>query len=492
MAESVLIIGAGIAGLATGCYAQMNGYRSQIFEMHAIPGGVCTAWKRKGYTFDGCIHHLAGSKPSSRLYHVWQELGAMPRPMFYPEELVSVKAPDGQRVTLYYDPDRLEDHLKAIAPADASAVNVYTQAIRAFAAVDLMDGSVATTRDYLKLLPNLPHLLKWFKMPMSGLGQHFRTPFLSRAMPFTQYNALDTPVALHLNMLQQCSVQNYGWPVGGSLKFAQDIADRYQALGGAIHYRARVVKILVEDDRAVGVCLSDGTEHRADVVVSTAYGHTTIFEMLDAQYTGKAIRSYYNRPVDLIEMGLLVSLGVNRDLSSEPHALVLLLEEPTQIADRVRDRLALELCSHDPSLAPTGKGVLRVFLKTSYRYWKDLSQDRKHYREVKQCVTEIVIDLLAARFPGLKQQVEVIDVATPVTTERYTGNAHSFRVSFAQLILGMITGNGLSKTLPGLKNFYMAGQWAGAPGLPQVVGMGRNVVRTLCKREGKPFVIVHC
>ena len=105
-----LVIGAGIAGLTTGCYAQMNGYRSQIFEMDTLPGGVCTAWKRKGYTFDGCIHHLAGSKPSSKLYRVWQELGAMPRPMLYPEELVSVKAPDGQRVTLYYDPDRLEDH----------------------------------------------------------------------------------------------------------------------------------------------------------------------------------------------------------------------------------------------------------------------------------------------------------------------------------------------------------------------------------------------
>ena len=491
MAESVLVIGAGIAGLATGCYAQMNGYRSQIFEMHAIPGGVCTVWKRKGYTFDGCIHHLAGSKPSSKLYRVWQELGAMPRPMLYPEELVSVEAPDGQQVTLYYDPDRLEDHLKAIAPADASAIDVYTRAIREFAAVDLMDGPVATTLDYLKLLPNLPHLLKWFRIPMSGLGQHFCTPFLSRAMPFTQYNALDTPVALHLNMLQQCSVQNYGWPAGGSLKFAQDIADRYRALGGAIHYRARVAKILVEDDRAVGVRLADGTEHRADVVVSTAYGHTTIFEMLDAQYTSKAIRSYYNRPTDLVGMGVLVYLGVNRDLSSEPHALVLLLEEPTQIADQVRDRLALDLCSHDSSLAPTGKGVLRVFLETSYRYWKDLSQDPERYREVKQRVAEIVTDLLATRFPGLKQQVEVIDVATPVTTERYTGNAHSFQVSFAQLTLGMVTGNGLSKTLPGLKNFYMAGQWAGTPGLPQVAGMGRDVVRTLCKREGKPFVTVH-
>ncbi len=42
--KTIAIIGAGIAGLSAGCYAQMNGYRAKIFEMHTTPGGVCTAW----------------------------------------------------------------------------------------------------------------------------------------------------------------------------------------------------------------------------------------------------------------------------------------------------------------------------------------------------------------------------------------------------------------------------------------------------------------
>lgn len=61
MSDDILIIGAGIAGLATGCYAQMNGYQVRILEAHNLPGGLCTAWRRQGYTFDGCIHHLGGS-----------------------------------------------------------------------------------------------------------------------------------------------------------------------------------------------------------------------------------------------------------------------------------------------------------------------------------------------------------------------------------------------------------------------------------------------
>ena len=78
MEKSVIIIGGGIAGLATGCYAQMNGYHTQIFEMGDKPGGLCTAWERKGYTIDGCLHWLLGSAPSSSFHHYWQELGMVP------------------------------------------------------------------------------------------------------------------------------------------------------------------------------------------------------------------------------------------------------------------------------------------------------------------------------------------------------------------------------------------------------------------------------
>lgn len=41
--KKVAIIGAGIAGLSTGCYPEMNGYDTEIFEAHSLPGGLCTA-----------------------------------------------------------------------------------------------------------------------------------------------------------------------------------------------------------------------------------------------------------------------------------------------------------------------------------------------------------------------------------------------------------------------------------------------------------------
>jgi len=44
--NSIIIIGAGFAGLSAGIYAQMNGYKSQIFEMHdKLGGGRCYTGK---------------------------------------------------------------------------------------------------------------------------------------------------------------------------------------------------------------------------------------------------------------------------------------------------------------------------------------------------------------------------------------------------------------------------------------------------------------
>ena len=485
--KTMIIIGGGIAGLATGCFAQMNGYRTRIFEMHSLPGGQCTAWKRKGYTFDGCIHHLAGCTPRSRLYPLWQELGAVPRPILHPADLVRVEDAAGKAFTLYADIDRLEQHMNHLSPADAGVTQEYTRAARQFTRFDLMDLAIATRSDLPHMLPNLLVALKWFGASLAHFATRFADPFLRRAFPLVQYGNPDLPMALHLNILAGCHTGEHGWPARGSLEFARSIARRYHDLGGEIHYQARVVKILVDDDRAAGVRLAGGREHRAGTVVSTIYGPTTIFGLLDGQYANKQIRAHYATPADQIEMGVHVSLGVARDLSPEAHAIVLLLEHPVKLAGQLRDRLDLSLFGFDPSMAPPGKGVLKVELPASYTYWQELYQDRTRYREEKQRLAETVIDLLEPRFPGLRHQVEVIDVATPMTTERYTGNAHGFENSLGQIMRSMLPGGGLSRTLPGLKNFYMVGQWAGTPGLPNVSGMARSVVRSICRQDGRAF-----
>ena len=101
-----------------------------------------------------------------------------------------------------------------------------------------------------------------------------------------------------------------GWPKYGSLEFSRRIEKRFLELGGEIHYRSPVEKILVRNNQAVGVILTDGSENFADVVISAADEHSTIYKMLGREYTNDFIDSYYQsyeeeQPFGLIYLGLI-------------------------------------------------------------------------------------------------------------------------------------------------------------------------------------------
>jgi len=475
----IAIIGAGIGGLAAGCTAQRLGFRSQILEAHALPGGLCTAWTRNGFTFDGCIHHLAGCRPGTHLHQIWEELGAMPREVLFPEDLTQVESPDGKAVTIFTDLDRLSEDLLRRFPNDRRPIERYLRAVRRMRHRDLLEATAAGPSELVRFLPALPTILQSARQTMRQAAEAFRDPFLRRAFPSLQYDWPDTPLLLHLNILAQSADGNYGIPAGGSLEFARSIADRYRELGGEIRYRARVAAILTEQGRATGVRLSDGETIEADAVISNAFAHTTIFGLLEGRFVDDRIRSSFQTREETATMGIHVSLGVARDLSGEPHSLVLLLDPPVPIADRSHDRVAVELYHYDPRLAPPGKSVVKVLLNTSYPFWEALSVNRSRYEDAKARTGDAVIETLERRFPGLRGEIEAIDVATPLTTERYTGNGQGFSMG-AGVPLSMLFARPMR--LPGLRRFYLVGQSAGGAGIPGCAAMGRNAVRAL-RRE---------
>jgi phytoene desaturase len=70
--KTVVIIGGGVAGLSAGIYSAMNGFNTEILEMHSVAGGQCTAWDRKGFRFDYCLHWLVGTSKDA-FYDIWRE-----------------------------------------------------------------------------------------------------------------------------------------------------------------------------------------------------------------------------------------------------------------------------------------------------------------------------------------------------------------------------------------------------------------------------------
>jgi phytoene dehydrogenase-like protein len=276
-----------------------------------------------------------------------------------------------------------------------------------------------------------------------------------------------------------------GYPIGGSLEFARGIEKRFLDLGGEIRYRARVQKILTESGRAVGVRLADGSEHRADMVISAADGHATIFEMLEGKYLSDEIRGYYDR---LPKFGALiqVSLGIARDLSAEPAFTLNLAEKPMEVAGEKIEVMPVHIYSYDPTLAPPGKSVVVARFFGDYRRWKELKKNPEAYEAEKQKLGDFMIGYMESRYPGISEQVEMVDVATPTTFERYTGNwegsMEGWLLTTKSLMMKM------KRTLPGLQNFYMIGQWVvPGGGLPTGAMTGREAIQVLCHHDGKEF-----
>jgi phytoene dehydrogenase-like protein len=210
--------------------------------------------------------------------------------------------------------------------------------------------------------------------------------------------------------------------------------------------------------------------------------------MLDGRYVDDRIRAYYDAAPDAVEMSLSVSLGVARDMTGEPHALTLFLEQPVTVMGQPHDRLDVEIFNFDPALAPAGKTSLKVLFKASYAFWQALRVDRARYDEEKHRIAETVVAQLDGRFPGLAQQVEAVDVATPLTIERFTGNWRGLQAwtPAGQAISAAM--KGFTRTLPGLEDFYMAGQWGEAMiGISTAAISGRNLVERLCRQDGKRF-----
>ncbi len=498
MEKHILIIGAGIAGLAAGCYARMNGYRATLLEMHNLPGGLCTAWERKGYIFDGCIHYLFGSGEGQPFHEMWRELGAVQnRPMIHHEEYQRIT--DGEHtLTVFTDPDRLQAHMCEISPADSRQITKFCDGIRKFTRFD-MSAMYRVPKAMMKglewaqlgkaMLPYLMPMLEWGRLSAGEFAARLKHPFLRRAVA-QMFSWDEAPMMMGMSLLAYMHTDNAGFPRGASLAFAQAIEKRFLDLGGEIRYNTQVEKILVENGRAAALRLYNDEILPADLIISACDGRGTIFDMLGGEFTDRRIRRMYDGHLPIHSM-MQISLGVNADLSSEPHWVTHLLEQPVLIAGEPRSEIGIKHYCFDPSLAPQGKSVIEVIARTHYPYWQRI-YGRRIYDEEQRQVSSILLEHLEGWHPGICAKIEVVDEATPLSYERYTGNWMGSTCGWLMTkdTMPMLI-QGVPKTLPGLKNFYMAGQWVEPGGsVPLAAASGKNAIQALCAADGKKFIAI--
>ncbi|MGB7170924.1 MAG: NAD(P)/FAD-dependent oxidoreductase, partial [Acidobacteriaceae bacterium] len=421
----------------------------------------------------------------------WRELLDIDNLTFIdPEIFMRIETERGDDgVTIYTDMDQLEMALLQRAPRDKPAILEFTGAVRSLSRFRIVDPSDGFAESWLPLLQDLlkmPLLRKLSRMSGKEYGQRFSDPLLRRFFSDGDIGRMSS-IALMLS-LGWMHAKNAGYCLGGSQALIRGIEATIRRLGGMLRFNAKVEKILVENDRAVGVELASGERVQADWVISAADGHATLFDMLGGRYITEVLRERYARR-PLFASYVQVSLGVAMDLHDQPPMLSLLLEKPLVVDPGTGlDSIGFRFFHFDPTFAPVGKTAVTSLLPTrNHRYWADLrANDPPQYHAEKHRVAEAVIAVLERRIPGIAAAIEATDVSTPASVIRYTGNWQGTMEGW--LVEPGDPWRALPNKLPGLERLLMVGQWvAPGGGLPSGPMTARPAVKAVCKADHVPF-----
>lgn len=482
-AKRVIVIGAGISGLVSAIYARRSGFETLILEKAANPGGVSTSWQRKGYLFEGGIHWLIGSRKENPLHDIWTETGALQQnnPVYVKDPVYTLLKEGRPGVALYRDLSRMEDS-RAMR-----RLRFHVRCFRHFHTpiLDLPGLKCRYPRgfhpmEFVKMLPAV--LLSPYLMTLSA------RKYLSRLEDEDLRNLFYAVVDPGINALSLiytlstfAAEGDSGYPEGGSLRMARNMADTFIGLGGEIRYRTPAACILENPEGGYLVKTASETLE-ADAVIVTLDARKAIDKLFPEPLQDKWARKM--RKNLCTEHCMFLGLGVRASLSDYPRSMQVVFDPPLEAAGIRYPFLVVNNYSRDAAYAPEGCTVITALLGgPSYEYWKAAKADGT-YKEKKQQVVEAFIQRISRFIPEMEGNVEVSDLATPLTYERY---CDTFEGSYmTHWLPWTFVPNAPARYKKGL---YFAGQrtvYSG--GLPPAACSGRTAAQHLCRDLGVEFV----
>ena len=490
--KTVIVIGAGVSGMTAGIYLLKHGYKVILLEKNPSVGGLCTGWYRKGRYIDGCIHWLSGTKENHLCYDIWKTIGAFSSQddLIYIDTWGSFTY-EGKTVRFLRDYKKAEQEWLEIAPEDSKEIKRFFRMVKAFTEVYLpvdRPASMLPLNDLMHLVASVlihPSYLTTMKMNLDQYAMRFKNPAIRWAMQHSQPG----PGNLFCMIFSYATVAgNSGAvPIGGSKPFVERIKNRYLDLGGELILNADVRKINIEMCNVVSVTLKNGTTIPCDRLVSAIDPNYTLDVLLNNQYILKPIQK---RKKDYIKYPTISSVLVTYEVEDmKLYAANSFPVEPFMVAGKPIDYMGIRSYSYDPlTFVKDNKTVCHTLIDQfdgDYAYWERLYQDKVAYRLEKERIANEVIKRIVKQYPEYEGKINILDVFTPVTLNRYTNVTRG-------AYMGLFTENQNRLTIDGriagINNLFLASQWLEGPGgLPFAVQTGKYSAIRICKLDKIKF-----
>jgi all-trans-retinol 13,14-reductase len=477
----VLIIGSGIGGLTCGARLSVLGYKVAVFDHHYLPGGYATNFKRKGYTFDVSLHGVGGLGEGQSFHQILLQCDAAsritpirkecPYSVFMENRLISIPADFNEYlqflqkrftrekegiIHLFQAILQLQDGLRFIS--DPAIPNWKKGVLFPVKCRTLMKWANKTTRQVIQQYVQSEEFLNFFTVLWGYYGLPPQTlSALYFFLPWIGYH-----------------IEGTYYIKGGSQSLSNALVDVIRENGGEVYLRKEVIGILTRNHRAYGVQVKDGSEYKADWIVSNASPHRTMeLVMTDAsaqQVSGSlAFRlERYQRKLQRTQIGpSLLQLYVG--LACHPEELGILEEDILFIEEQNHEKDyqnilngsydSVNFCltnynKMDPALNSQNKGVVTITCIDMIKNWPE---DQEAYTAKKKEITDLLLNRLESYYPGFKEKVVITELGTPRTMERYTKNPEGAVYGFAQTV----TQAGLKRTgsKTPVANLSLVGAW---------------------------------
>ena len=431
----VVVIGSGIGGLVTASQLAAKGAKVLVLERYLIPGGSGGSFARAGYTFDvgaSMIFGFGQKGHTNLLTRALADVGEVCETIPDPAQL-EYHLPDGLHLAVDRDYDTFVARLSALFPQEAKGIRAfYGTCWSVFNCLDAMPLLSLEDPAYLaKVFLRAPlaclGLARWLPVNVGDVARrHIQDPALLKFIDMECFcwSVMPADLTPMINAGMVFSDRHAGginYPKGGVGVIAQKLVAGLERHGGAIRYKARVTKVLLENGKAIGVRLADGEEILAQRVVSNATRWDTFGGLIDESATPAGERTWRRRYKPSPSF-LSLHLGVDAALiPAGSHCHHLMLEDWQAMEDEQGVVFVSMPSLLDPSLAPPDRHIVHAFTPSSMEAWSGL--EPAAYAAKKQADADRLIARLEAILPGLAAAIRHREVGTPRSHRRFLGRS---------------------------------------------------------------------
>lgn len=465
MKKRIVVIGAGIGGLAVSIELLQKGFEVTLIEKNSDVGGLCSGYDVNGFYIDGCLHWLLGSKKGTRLYSLWENIDA------FNDSTKVVELPcfnvinyDNTIVRFSRDLEQSRKQWIEISKEDEKEINKFFNLVRVIGrAMSLALGDKENRKgtDIIKVLTKSIKIVSLMKYSREEYANNFTHPALRFAIKnaMTGYNN----IFFFFDVYALFANNNANVPSGGAKYMIERIKNRFLSLGGKLLLNEEVISVDIQKEKVASVITNKGT-YPCDKLISSVDPQYTLKEIFKNKYSIKKYERI-RKKVDKnpISSCFNVYVTVKGDISyiDVPTCIKI---DPIKVGSGLSNSILVRPYYFDKDyFVKDNKTVVSLFIDQNhkdYEYFKSLSKE-EYQNETKRIIDEM-IGAFINKYPELKGKVDYLTHFGPIELEKRSNSSYGAlqAYSFTRKTGFYITSGKVS----GLKNFYYCGQWARAIG----------------------------